>query len=94
VEREAIIQNESLLLFNLERDHERTFWKTVQMLFVIRDDWMTLLEKVARAFSFNLLFLISFFYFILGIITSYHFARHSVIHLTIYKSLEEHIPGV
>jgi len=29
-------------------------------------------------------------YFILGIITSSHFAQHSVIHLTIYASLQEH----
>jgi len=33
------------------------------------------------------------FYFILGIIISYHFAQHSIIHLTIYGSLEEHMPS-
>jgi len=31
------------------------------------------------------------FYFILETITSYHSAQHSVIHLTIYESLEEHM---
>jgi len=33
------------------------------------------------------------FYFILGIITSCHFAQHLAIHLTIYGSLEEHMPS-
>jgi len=33
------------------------------------------------------------FYFTLGIITSCRFAQHLVIHLTIYESLEEHMPS-
>jgi len=37
--------------------------------------------------------LCTFLNFILEIITSYHFAQHSIIHLTIYTSLEEHMPS-
>jgi len=33
------------------------------------------------------------FYFILGIITSRHFAQRSVIYLTISENLEEHMPS-
>jgi len=36
---------------------------------------------------------IIFFYFILGTITSCHSAQRSVIHLTICKSLGEHMPS-
>jgi len=34
-----------------------------------------------------------FFYFILRIITSCHFAQRLVIHLTIYESSKEHVPS-
>jgi len=43
-------------------------------------------ERETRDFSFS--------YFILGTITSCHSAQHSVIRLTMYASLEEHVPSL
>jgi len=44
-------------------------------------------DKIVRMFFPH------FFYFILVIITSCHFAQYLIIHLTIYGSLEEHMPS-
>jgi len=45
------------------------------------------LTMILRYLFRNLCSISIFFYFILGIITSFHFARHLVIHFIIYGSL-------